>query len=382
MRIGLITSKPSNERSQLSGAPYYMEKALEKHCGQVFFIRPSKLSTVIKFIGKILNKVSKMFTGKTYASEHTILEAYWAGRHFSKKANGLKLDVIFATRAATQIAFIRSNIPIIYTSDATFKLMEDFYGYWTNLNEISIAEGNSIEKKAISNSARIFYPSSWPINSAIQTYKADPNKLSVIKSGANFDDNDIPSIDQIVAKRDLSRCCLLFIGINWERKGGRIAVETLHHLLAANIPAELTIICCNPPKEILHKKITIIKKLDKSIPEEKNQLIALYKQSNFFLLPTRAETAGLVFCEAAAFGLPVMTTDTGGVASIVKQGINGYALSHNDGSVAYAKLIEQIFRDKDRYQNLVRTSRREYEETLNWDTWGRQVKQLISTIVK
>ncbi|WP_137463714.1 glycosyltransferase, partial [Escherichia coli] len=35
------------------------------------------------------------------------------------------------------------------------------------------------------------------------------------------------------------------------------------------------------------------------------------------LLPTIADCYGMVFCEAAAFGLPVVATDTGGVSSIV-----------------------------------------------------------------
>lgn len=132
------------------------------------------------------------------------------------------------------------------------------------------------------------------------------------------------------------------------------------------------------------EKITafISKAISKSIAEEKKKLITLYRQSNFFLLPTRAEAAGLVFSEAAAFGLPVITTDTGGITSIVRQGINGYTLPHDATSISYAKLIEELYKDPPRYKKLARTARQEYKKTLNWDTWGRKVNLLIDSIFK
>jgi glycosyltransferase involved in cell wall biosynthesis len=110
------------------------------------------------------------------------------------------------------------------------------------------------------------------------------------------------------------------------------------------------------------------------------KLITLYKQSNFFLLPTRAEASGLVFSEAAAFGLPVVTTDTGGITSIVRQGVNGITLPYSATAISYAKLIEEIFNDPSRYKHLAKAARQQYDETLNWDTWGNKVNQLIDSI--
>ena len=38
----------------------------------------------------------------------------------------------------------------------------------------------------------------------------------------------------------------------------------------------------------------------------------------FFLMPTRAEAQGIVFNESAAYGLPVVSTDVGGVSTVVQ----------------------------------------------------------------
>lgn len=380
MKIGFISSKQDNSILRLSGAPYYMEKMLEQHCGQVFFLQPGKILKATNFIHRVLNKSSRTITGKRFATGHSLLTAYFAGRHFSKQIYKLNLDLIFATRASTQIALIKKKIPLIYTTDATFKIMENYYDNWTNLSKISATVGNFIEQRAIQNSDRVFCPSAWAVNSVIQDYKAHHNKVSIIQSGANFDDSDIPTTEQIFTGKDLSRCSLLFVGVDWKRKGGEIAIDTLNHLRAANIPAQLTIVGCKPPQKFHNEKITIIEKLSKSITEEKKKLIALYRQSNFFLLPARAEASGLVFSEAAAFGLPVVTTDTGGISSIVRQGINGYTLPLSATAISYAKLIEEIFRDPARYKDLVKTARQEYDSELNWNAWGRKVKRLVDSV--
>ena len=39
----------------------------------------------------------------------------------------------------------------------------------------------------------------------------------------------------------------------------------------------------------------------------------LFESSDFFIMPSRADAFGIVFGESAAFGLPVMAADAGGV---------------------------------------------------------------------
>ncbi|MCI0596961.1 MAG: glycosyltransferase family 4 protein, partial [candidate division Zixibacteria bacterium] len=96
------------------------------------------------------------------------------------------------------------------------------------------------------------------------------------------------------------------------------------------------------------------------------------------LLPTRYECYGVVFCEAAAFGLPVITTDTGGVSGVVREGENGYLLPYEAGGADYAQLIAEICADENRYNELVQKSRKEFEDRLNWDTWAQTVKRLLA----
>jgi glycosyltransferase involved in cell wall biosynthesis len=110
------------------------------------------------------------------------------------------------------------------------------------------------------------------------------------------------------------------------------------------------------------------------------QLDEIFRQTDFLLLPTRAECAGVVFSEASAYGIPSITTNTGGVTTYVKDGINGFALPLEAGAAAYAEKIEWLLTDSFQYQRLRLSSRELYDEYLNWNSWGNVFQQLAQKL--
>ena len=103
--------------------------------------------------------------------------------------------------------------------------------------------------------------------------------------------------------------------------------------------------------------------------------------SDFLLVPTRCDAYGHVFCEASAFGLPSITTSTGGVPEVVRNGENGYVLPYSARGSEYAQIIAEIYQDDQRYTALVESSRAAFESRLNWDVWGSDVKQVLQNII-
>jgi len=114
----------------------------------------------------------------------------------------------------------------------------------------------------------------------------------------------------------------------------------------------------------------VIPFLNKNIEEEHQKFISLLSDCHFLILPTRADCSLLVACEANAYGMPALTTNTGGVPDVVKDGINGYCLSYESGGEDYAQLAADIFTNVPRYRALIESSRQKFEEDLNWDVWG------------
>ncbi len=108
--------------------------------------------------------------------------------------------------------------------------------------------------------------------------------------------------------------------------------------------------------------MTVIPYLDKNDERQSLELEKLYQMSDFLFFPTRNDCYGIVVCEANAYGLPVIATDTGGVPDIVKEGENGFLLPYNAGGKEYAELIAKIYRDNQHYTELVRSSRAAFDK--------------------
>jgi glycosyltransferase involved in cell wall biosynthesis len=376
MNIAFLTAHDPRDRKAWSGIYYYTAKALAQYCGKVTPLGPINLHQVI--LGKILNKVSRRLFNTAYNYSHNLSLARRYARIFQKKLSAGQFDLIFALSASLEIALLEAGPPIVTCQDGTFAQMLDYYSSFSNFSPRARREGNLVESLAISKSRLALFPSQWAARSAVHDYHADPGKVHVIPFGANLD--EAPPREAILAKKRSNRCRLLFLGVEWDRKGGDIAFETLAKLEELKLPAQLTVCGCVPPKRFAHQNLTVIPFLNKDIPAHRAQLHELLLSSDFLLLPTRAECFGIVFCEASAYGLPVITADTGGVPEAVKSGENGYLLPPGAVAADYAKVIYEIFGDERGYYELVRRSRAAYEERLNWDVWGRKVRQLFDEI--
>src|SRR5262249_43667081 len=162
----------------------------------------------------------------------------------------------------------------------------------------------------------------WAAASAIHDYQADPRKVVFIPFGANIE--DVPPLAEALAPRAGPPCRLLFVGRQWKRKGGDMAFAILTTLLQRGVDAELTVVGSVPPGGATHPRLTVIPYLDKEVPEDRRRIRNLFLNSHFFVLPTQADCSPIAICEANAFGLPVLTTDVGGVPSLIKSGRNGF----------------------------------------------------------
>ena len=298
----------------------------------------------------------------------------------AKQLAGQHFDVIVAPDCVPEVAYLRTDIPILLPLDATFRLQHNYYPEYSNLLAFSIRQGEILEQAAFQNATQLLFSSFWAARSAIEDYSIDPQKVQAIFFGANID--HIPPFEQVLAKKPSEECRLLFMGIDWERKGGAIAYETLLSLEEMDIQTRLIVCGSTPPSGIAHKHMNVIPYLDKNDQRQARQIEQLYADSDFLILPTRADCAPNVFKEANAFGLPAITTDTGGVADLVRDGENGYVLPYEAGGRAYAQLIADLYRNEARYRQLALSSRVAYDERLNWDAWAKAVHAIIQEIVQ
>ena len=145
--------------------------------------------------------------------------------------------------------------------------------------------------------------------------------------------------------------------------------------------AELHIAGCSPPQAQGVEGVIVHGRLDKSDPEQAARLEALFRDSSFFIMPSRQEAYGLAYCEACAFGLPPIGADTGGVGTIVRDGENGLLLPLDADPGDYVRAIGTMWSDAAAYRDLQIGARESFEARLNWRAWGDQIEQELLRLI-
>jgi glycosyltransferase involved in cell wall biosynthesis len=376
-RLGFVTIGDASSMRSWSGTPYFMARALDSHFAGLRRIGP--LTTPWLNLFRAYGRAIRMFRGRDYSALHARPVSNRLAAQAERDIRAAGLDAVFAPAGSALARGIPPDVAFIYSSDATARLLDHYHPHYRVLSEQTRRDTEELEQAVISRADLLLYPTEWVARSAIEDFGADPSKVHIVPWGANMESPPpAPTIDE---RPSDGRCRLLFVGVNWTEKGADIAVETLRGLRGDGLAAELTICGCTPPTEIDVPGLTVIPFLDKGDPDQLALLQGLYREADFFLLPTRADCYGIAFCEASAYGVPSIGTATGGVPGVVTEGENGHLLPYSARGAEYAALIAEIYRDRGRHQHLRRASRKAFEERLNWDAWGARASELINDLL-
>lgn len=357
-----------------------MAKSLAKHIGTVDLLIPDGyLLRIITLFSKALefsNRLLYPIVNRQYLV-HGIIVAWLYGKIYSRLLRAKAYDLVFAVRATNQIAFLKTATPIVSDSDSTFARLLDYYPAYTRLYGLSRWEGNTVERRAIRNAALRMYNSKWAAESAIRDYDADPRYVTVDVIGPNIHENFLQATQFIQSKPPSETLRLLFVGADWSRKGGAIAYQTMVELNRSGCNTTITICGCDTPPDVLaDARVKHVRHLDKGSPAQCSELVSLYKEADWFIVPTRAECMGEVFREACAFGLPSLAPDTGGVRDAVIDGVTGFLMRYDDTGAEYAARIRQCMVTHS-YEKLRLAARGFYEQHANWDAWALRLNSRL-----
>lgn len=372
VKIGFINLNSPLDRKASSGTTFQMCQALKRIGADIVWLQPKH-----NFFYKLVNlffKVLAVSTRSKILRDHTIPLAKIESKSL-KKQDIENCDILFAPFASTALYSLKTDKSIIYLSDATFAVMVDYY--FKGLVSWNVKQANKIEQTALLKATHAIYASQWAYNSAIQDYNADKSKLHVIEFGANIDEqNIIPHKFTYNGQLDL-----LFLGVDWIRKGGDIAVEATSYLNDKGIPTTLHIAGIrNLDNNIAN--LPYVKNygfLNKNNPNDYNQLVSIIQQSHCLLLPTKAECAGIVFCESSAYGLPIFTYNTGGISNYVENGKNGYMLPIGSSGQEFGEKILECLQSGE-LEKMSKTAVNVYKNKLNWTAWGQKIEHIIKSL--
>lgn len=366
-RIAYVTETSPDDKHAWSGTVHYVYKALQDYGFEVTPLGPQK-PLFIQFLLATANQVSLFLFKKRFDYRHSTPYSKAFGRIFTKKLEKIPHDIVVVCGGTEYGAYLNTTRPVYYILDRTIQGSINYHTILSRLWHFSEQQSVSTDRTAMRRATKIFFSSEWAASQARNKYLLSAAKIRVLPFGANLDKT--PDRETALQPKNSGRLNLLLIGTYWKNKGADIAFNALLHLLKNKVNAWLTVVGCQPPDELKHERLTIIPFVDKNSETGSRQLWELFLSHHFFILPTRFDCTPIVFCEASSFSLPVISARTGGVEGHVKEGVNGFLIPYEDQGPGYAEKIMEIMRDQTAYEDLRRSTRRYFEEHLNWKVWS------------
>jgi len=212
------------------------------------------------------------------------------------------------------------RIPIFYAIDCTPTLLWRFGGHYAQITDPDSPKGRltaACLRLFFGRCAGLLPWSEWAARSMIGDFGADPRKVHVLPPGI-----DVRRWTPGRPRSGGGPVRLLFVGGDFERKGGRVLLDLfrthlrhsceLHIVSRTNLPDE--------PGVRLHRGLR---------PDD-NELLELYRGSDVLVLPTQADCFSMAALEAMACAVPVVISDVGGIREIVVDGGTGALVQPGD----------------------------------------------------
>ncbi len=241
--------------------------------------------------------------------------------------------------AATE-ARHRAIPSIVYAIDTTPTLMDGFYEvYYGKPHARGLKRGlrDLLHRYLLRRCAAVAPWSHWAARSFIRDYGVPEERVHVILPGVDLIQWSPPPHRQPNAgARNERTFRLLFVGADWERKGGPLLLDVFRQHLASRCELHLV------TKAAVEEGPSI--RVYRGFGPNEPGLRQLYEECDALVLPTRADCFSLASIEAMACGLPVITCPVGGIPEIVRHGETGFLISPDDGSTLLSA-IEALLDD-------------------------------------
>lgn len=235
--------------------------------------------------------------------------------------------------------------------------------------------------------SRVYVFSEWARQINL-SWGADPGKVSVIYPGFST-----PTVEAKVARSDTFT--FLFVGTDFERKGGHDVVEAynrvapdlphVHLILAGSDPSapnpDLLLHAWASPQRRAHVQ-AMIRELERNGRLTRLAKVSharltseLFPKADAFVMPTHAEGFGFTNVEAMSFRLPVITSTAGPADEIVVHGKTGLLVAPGDVSGLAAAMAEMATAP-DRASALGIAGRERFEERFTLDRFRDELAAL------
>jgi glycosyltransferase involved in cell wall biosynthesis len=365
LRIAYVTRGRADDYSNWSGIVRHIRDGLTSDGHEVHTV--DNIEIPVPLVTRIWARYVRLMSGKRYAYDRDRWSSQAFANQVDKKLKPLNVDCVVCPVLQTP-AFLKTHLPVAVWDDGPFHCLREMYPQYREVAPQCIVDGDRIDRLAVNKASILAFASHWAAEDALRYHQADPGKVVVVPFGANAD-TPFTAAEDVLAnhrRKATEKLRLLFVGIDWERKGGPLAVSILQELQRRGVPSELMVIGCDPFGGAPPTGVRCLGRLNKADPAQ----AALWRQSfldaHVFVMPTRAECFGVVYAEAAAHGLPSLGTRVGGVPDAVMPGESGWLFDLKASASEYCDVLQSLLSQPQSLLDASLSAYRYYRSKLNW----------------
>lgn len=347
----------------------------------------------LTFLGPLFLRKNPVTRLKWLFYRHTQGQRYYGGvepgrsrayaRQIEAKLSTTAADLLLCPENAIPLAQVNTSLPTVLWTDALLGSLVDFYPYLTHLCNETRRQLHDMEQSALDRCALVILTSEWAVQSAQRLYRIPDAKLRIIPRGASRDcDRTTAEVSTLIQSRPPRPCRLIFVGVQWERKGGPLALDVAKTLNQNGLPTELWVVGCQPQgADSLPDFVKVYGFIDRSTAAGEAQFDRLLESAHFLILPTQADTFGVAISEASAAGVPAVASAVGGIPTVLQAGINGKAFDPQAAAADYAEFIAAWMDDYSRYPILAESAWNRFQHHLSWTSAQKTAITLLQDVL-
>lgn len=379
LKIGFASVEDPSSPNAFSGSTFRLIQALRAQGAEIVPLGPLSYQPGLadRLYGQLLKKA-----GRNYWPDYSAAAYRTYARTLNERLQGQSLDCILA-RSTPPISAFSSPVPLAVWNDATFVQVLGQYRGFDGLSRFERKSRDKAERHALQAANRVIFTSKWAIDSAVRDYGVAPERTAVIPIGANRDANlSSAQIAELQTARDFSVCRLLFIGVDWQRKGGDRFLALVKALNARNIPVQGDMVGAWPPAyQVIPNCVRCHGMLPHSEAASAAVFGDLFRQAHFLILPSRVDCTPVVVAEAFSQGIPVVTSTVGGLPEMVRGGATGFAADFdadsNQAVEASAKWIAESFQNPAAWRKCSQAAYETQKAEMSWEAHARHLLSVL-----
>ena len=232
--------------------------------------------------------------------------------------------VFYHSQVTSLLAPWQRALPTVISLDATplnYDEVGQFYGHTSGgrLEQLKFRAN----RHAFGHADALITWCRWARDSLVEDYGVSPEKITVIAPGVDLTQWPRRQWPQSATEDDATRLPrLLFVGGEFERKGGKLLLECFDRGL--NEVCELWLVTQTPVEPRPNLRVF------NDLTPNSETLLRLYAEADIFVFPSLADCAPLAVPEAMAASLPVIATRVGAIPEMVREGETGLLLDPGD----------------------------------------------------